>query len=98
MVIRFDGQRVQQTVDRKAEPIGVEGDPSSQRGILSEADAIVQEQKKKLDETGQLLDHVPSDIAEEVDEDQEPGPELNPEALEAARKDRKPVVENKSQA
>lgn len=90
MVVRFDSQRVQETVDRKAEPIGVEGDPSSNKGTLSEADAIVQQQKNKLDESGLLLDRVPSDIAEDVNEDQEPGPELNMEALEAARKDRKP--------
>ncbi|KAF2225958.1 phosphatase 2C-like domain-containing protein [Elsinoe ampelina] len=98
MLVRFDGQRVQQTVDRKTEPIGVEGDPSSQRGTMSEADAIVESQKKKLDESGQLVDHVPnSDIAEEMDEDQEPGPELNPEAVEAARKDRKPIVDKQSE-
>ena len=32
MIVRFDGQRVQQTVERKTEPIGVEGDPASQKG------------------------------------------------------------------
>ena len=93
MIVRFDGQRVQQTVDRKAEPIGVEGDPSSTRGSLSEADAIVQQQKEKLDASGQLLDRVPSNITEEVAEDQEPGPELNAAAVEAARKDRNPQPE-----
>lgn len=90
MLVRFDGQRLQQTVDRKAEPIGVEGDPISNRGSMSEADAIVQQQKEKLDASGQLMDRVPSDIVEEKDEDQEPGPELNLAAAEAARKDRNP--------
>lgn len=80
-----------QTVERRVEPIGVEGDVATQKGGISEADAIVAGQKKKLDETGEYMDRVPSDIAEEVENhDQEPGPELNPEALEAARKDRMP--------
>ena len=89
MVVRFDSQRVQQTVERRHEPIGVEGDPATQKGNVTEAEAIVLEQKKKLDESGQYLESVPANsiVEEEV---QEPGPELNPEALEAARKDRKP--------
>lgn len=93
MIVRFDGQRVQQTVENKHEPIGVDGDPASQVGGLSEADAIVQEQRKKLDESGQLLNHDKvADIAEDMEAErrkQEPGPELNPEALEAAKKERK---------
>lgn len=92
MIVRFDSQQVQATVERKTEPIGVEGDPASQRGGLSEAEAIVLEQRKKLDDSGERLDRMPSDITEE--EEQEPGPELNPEALEAARKDRKPQPGN----
>lgn len=95
MIVRFDGQLVQQTVDRKTDPIGVEGDPTSRNGGMSEVDAIVQSQKKKLDESGELLDHVPSiDAADEINQDLGSGPELNPEALEAARKDRNPIVEN----
>lgn len=89
MVVRFDSQAVQQTVERKVEPIGVDGDPSSQKGGVSEAEAIIAEQRKKLDESGELLDRVPSDINEE-EESVDPGPELNVEAVEAARKDRKP--------
>lgn len=89
MVVRFDGQRVQQTVDRRHEPIGVEGDPATQKGNLTEAEAIVLEQKKKLTDSGEYLERVPTDSITE-EEEQEPGPELNPEALEAARKDKKP--------
>jgi len=88
MVVRFDSAKVQQTVEAKAEPIGVDGDPASQKGSISETEAIVMEQRRKLDESGLLLDRMPSDITEE--EESEPGPELNPEALEAARKDKKP--------
>jgi len=89
MVVRFDSQRVQQTVDRQQEPIGVEGDAPDQKGGMSEAEAIVLEQRQKLEESGEKADRMPSDIMEE-EEDAEPGPELRPEALEAARKDRKP--------
>lgn len=88
MVVRFDNQAVQQAVDRKAEPIGVEGDPSTQKGGISETEAIISRQKEMLHESGEYLDRVPSDILEE--EEAEPGPELNPAALEAARKDKKP--------
>jgi len=95
MLVRFDGQRVLQTVEHQTEPIGVEGDPASQKGVLSETEAIVLEQRKKLDDSGQRLDRIPTnDIQEEEGEEApgggEAGPELNPEALEAARKDRKP--------
>ncbi|THV80410.1 MgPP2CL-1, protein phosphatase 2C-like protein 1 [Aureobasidium pullulans] len=90
MIVRFDNQALQQTVERKVEPIGVDGDPAAQKGGVSEADAIVSEQRKKLDESGELLDRVPSDVNEEQEEKVDPGPELNIEAVEAARKDRKP--------
>ena len=90
MTVRFDNQKVQETVQNKAEPIGVEGDPPSKQGGRSEAENIVLESKKKLDESGgEQLDRITTDIIEEQAE-AEPGPELNPEALEAARKDNKP--------
>lgn len=93
MTVRFDGQRVQQTVENKTEPIGVEGDPPAQKGNMSEADAIVLEQKMRLGDGGDRLDRASADRIAEETEDQEPpepGPELNAEALEAARKDKKP--------
>lgn len=91
MVIRFDSGAVQKTVDKALEPIGVEGDPASKSGGITESEALVRNQKKHLDETGESLERIPSDLVEEVEEqDQEAGPELNPEALEAARKDKKP--------
>lgn len=90
MVVRFDSQAVQQTVDRKTEPIGVEGDPATQKGGISETEAIISRQKEILHESGELLDRVPSDIVEEEEQEQEPGPELNAAAVEAARKDKMP--------
>ena len=90
MVIRFDSKAVQETVEKKTEPIGVEGD-AKQSG-LTEAEAIVLESKKKLDESGGGLDRVPTELIEQQQREVEtdPGPELNAEALQAARKDNKP--------
>ena len=53
MVVRFDNKALQQTVDRKTELIGVEGDPSStKKGGISEADAIVGEARKSMGDVG----------------------------------------------
>ncbi|KAK5242786.1 mgpp2cl-1, protein phosphatase 2C-like protein 1, partial [Cryomyces antarcticus] len=75
------------TVKRIAEPIGVDGDPPTTRGGLSEAEAIVLQSRKKLDETeDDQLEKVPSDVIREESEEPEPGPELNLEAPILARK------------
>ncbi|KAK3650705.1 mgpp2cl-1, protein phosphatase 2C-like protein 1 [Elasticomyces elasticus] len=97
MVVRFDSKAVQQTVAQEVEPIGVDGDPATKKGGVSEAEAIVMEQKAKLEQTGEKLDRIPSDLEETVEEHkaaQEPGPELNPEAVEMARKDREGSAPN----
>lgn len=94
MVVRFDSKAVQQTVNQQAEPIGVEGDPPTKQGGISEAEAIVMESKKKLEDNGEALDRIPSDLIEQEEEhDAEPGPELNAEALQKARKDTKAAPE-----
>ncbi|KAK4541003.1 hypothetical protein LTR36_008372 [Oleoguttula mirabilis] len=88
MVVRFDSKAVQQTVANEAEPIGVDGDPATKQGGLTEAEAIVLESKRKLNDSsdvGAPVDKIPSDLVEEQEE-AEPGPELNPEALEKAKK------------
>lgn len=88
MVVRFDSKAVQQNVANQAEPIGVEGDPATKSGGLTEAEAIVLESKKKLDQSGAPLEQVSTEqIIQEQEHHAEPGPELNPEALEKARKD-----------
>lgn len=49
MIVRFDSKALQQSVDRKTEPIGVEGDsPSTIKGGISEADAIIKEARKSM--------------------------------------------------
>lgn len=97
MVVRFDNKALQQAQESKDNLIGVEGDPASKSGGISEAEAIVSETKKQLDEGGDLSAlsrPTTGEIMEEVAEKQEPGPELNPAALEAARKDTKPQVDS----
>ena len=88
MVVRFNNKALQETVERKTEPIGVEGDPpSTKKGGISEADAIVKEARKSMGDVGKL--GTESEIPEEVqkgrfsqeiieeEEEKEPGPELN---------------------
>lgn len=86
MIVRFNNRLVQDTVERKVDLIGVEGDPLTLKGYISETEAIVTRQKKQLDESGEGLERVSTEmIAEEEDEDAEPGPELNVEALKSAK-------------
>ncbi|KAI9711859.1 MAG: Protein phosphatase 2C 1 [Bogoriella megaspora] len=87
MIVRFDNKAVQNTVDRKIDPIGVEGDPPTKEGGISEAESIVLQSKKQLEENPDSIpgDHLARESIEE-EEEAEPGPELNEEALKAARK------------
>ncbi|KAI9867872.1 MAG: Protein phosphatase 2C 1 [Trichoglossum hirsutum] len=87
MIVRFDNKAVQNTVDRKVEPIGVEGDPSGKKGGISEAEAIVRDAKVKAMGEGPELQPIDSETAKEVElaNDGEPGPELLPEAAKLQR-------------
>ena len=94
MIVRFDNTAVQQTQEDGDNLIGVEGDPSTQPGGMSEVDAIVKESKQNLAdgvEPASLVRPTTSEFMEDVELNQEPGPELNPAALEAARKDQPPA-------
>lgn len=94
MVVRFDNQALQQ--NRETNLIGVEGDPSTIANGISEAEAIVNDTKNQLDGGGAPLAPVTTnDIMSDV---QETGPELNPAALEAARKDVKLTHEEMAEA
>jgi len=86
MVVRFDSKALQQTAERKTEPIGVEGDPPSVKGGISEADAIVKEARKSMSDTSRLdaseeEKHSFNNEVIEEEEEKEPGPELNPEGV-----------------
>ena len=82
MVVRFDNKALQQTVERKTEAIGVEGDPpSNKKGGISEADAIVREARKSMgdvqvDGTTEDRAGISQEIIQEEAE-KEPGPELD---------------------
>lgn len=87
MIVRFDNRALQQTVERKTEPIGVEGDPATVKGGISEADAIVQEARKSMGDNGkgeppeEEKKRLSQEVLREVEEEQEPGPELDPEGV-----------------
>lgn len=90
MVVRFDNSKLQAT--QQQSDIGVEGDVSS-KGAVTEADAIVSESKKLIEQGGDplaLTQPTTKEMMTDVEQNQEGGPELNPAALEHARNDTKP--------
>lgn len=92
MVVRFDNKGLQQNQENNL--IGVDGDPSTNANGISEAEAIVNNTKNHLDGGGEPLTQLTTnEIMEDIKQNQESGPELNPAALEAARKDVKPNPE-----
>lgn len=86
MIVRFDNKALQQTVERRTEPIGVEGDPpSTKKGGISEADALVKEARKSMGDggkhlpTGDVLEEEKTRVSKEIikeEDEKEPGPEL----------------------
>lgn len=87
MLVRFDGKAVQDTVQRKAEPIGVEGDPPTKEGGISEADAIVKEARRSMggelgkpEEIEETKRRVSQEIIREESQ-HEPGPEVDLEGI-----------------
>lgn len=92
MVIRFDNKALKE--QRLAHNIGVEGDPETLRGTISEADAIVSS-VKKLQEEGMVVEPTPNAVDEAhmdaIKEEaqkarRESVPELKPEAAVEAKK------------
>ncbi|KAI9778836.1 MAG: Protein phosphatase 2C 1 [Candelina submexicana] len=88
MLVRFDTKAVQNTVDRRNELIGVEGDPlNSKKGGISEADAIVAEARKHVDQSESISPmHVSAQMSQVAEEEEgEPGPELTPQGAKQAK-------------
>lgn len=97
MVVRFDNNALQQ--NQETNLIGVEGDPSTIANGISEAEAIVNNTKNHLDGGDAPLSEITTnELMEDVKQNQESGPELNPAALEAARKDVKLTPEEMAEA
>jgi hypothetical protein len=72
MVVRFDNKAVQQTVEHKAEPIGVDGDLATKRlGGISEADAIVKEARKSMGEGPGKMSPADLKSEESIEEDKD---------------------------
>ena len=67
MIVRFDSAALRHTVEHRIEPIGVEGDPLTHRGGLSEAEAIVLEAKQKF----RYLAHRHLDVTKTAEEERE---------------------------
>ena len=89
MIVRFDGKALQQNLDHKEPPIGVEGDPSETKGGLSEADNIVKEARKSVGDVKgideDLKEEVEQEAAQETHE-KEAGPEVDAEGLKQVTK------------
>ncbi|KAK8154540.1 phosphatase 2C-like domain-containing protein [Phyllosticta citrichinensis] len=86
MIVRFDNEAL--LARQNESNIGVDGDPSSKKGGISETESILGQAKKHIGDIGEAdIDQVSNEMILE-EEEAEPGPELNPEALKAARKDK----------
>ncbi|KAI4934551.1 hypothetical protein J4E85_002409 [Alternaria conjuncta] len=83
MVVRFDNKALRQRKNDAA--MGVDGDQSTMKGGITEADAIVAQAKKSIGEPEIPVEAAAQEIIMEEAE-AEPGPELNLDAAKAARK------------
>ena len=86
MVVQFDNKIIKQTVENKVDPIGVEGDPSSIKKGISEADAIVREARKSMGNVGSdgVREEEKMKVTEDIikeEAEKEPGPELDPNGV-----------------
>jgi protein phosphatase PTC1 len=82
MIVRFDNHALKQ---RKSEALGTGADAVDSKAGISEADAIVSNARKHMADSGEDMENAgPEMIMEE--EESEPGPELNAEALKSAQK------------
>jgi protein phosphatase PTC1 len=85
MVVRFDNKALKQ---RKTEAqFGVDRDPPGMKPGISEADAIVAQAKREAGEPEVSVESAAKQVIQEEDgEQEENGPELNADAVKAARK------------
>lgn len=83
MVVRFDNKALRQRKNEAA--MGVDGDQTTLKGGITEADAIVAQAKKTIGEPEQSVETTTKEIVME-EAAAEPGPELNIEAAKAAQK------------
>lgn len=95
MVIRFDGERLKEVINRVVEPLGVHGDPSTDlTNGVSEADKIVEGARKSMVNAGimdnpETVEEARKKIIRKMAEE-ESGPEL------AINDQNKPEVDDKT--
>jgi hypothetical protein len=99
MVVRFDATKLQANTSTD---IGVESDPATkEKGAVSEVEMIVGEAKRHSglasipSNTSNALSDGESEELKQINEEQEPGPELTPEGNAEAEKI---LLEKNSQA
>jgi len=86
MTVRFNTRAVQDTVEARVEPIGVEGDASSNLpGGVTEAEAIVEAAKRTMPSVEEGTGESSVRTISEDARPQEPQPELAVDALEKAK-------------
>ncbi|KAL9101710.1 MAG: hypothetical protein Q9163_003053 [Psora crenata] len=94
MVVRFDSKAVSRKIERVSSPIGVEGDPlSTKKGGISEADHLVDEARKSMNDagvpTGEMEEAEKMRVSQEIvkeEEQKEAGPEIEKEPKVVAMK------------
>jgi protein phosphatase PTC1 len=67
--------------------MGVEGDPATLKGGVTEAEAIVAQAQKSIGEPGQSVESAAKEVIME-DSETKPGPALSLEAAKAAQKNK----------
>ena len=89
MIIRFDSKILQSNA---VSNIGVETDPAAKaKGAVTEVEMIVDEAKRQSGLGDTIVssdgsqDDLKHDVIKELNEEQEPGPELTTEGLEVAK-------------
>jgi len=85
MVVRFDNKALRQRKNEAA--MGVDGDQSTMKGGITEAEAIVAQAKRSIGEPEQSVESATKEIVmAEAAQEPAPAPELNMEAAKAAQK------------
>jgi protein phosphatase PTC1 len=86
MTVRFNTRAVQDTVEARVEPIGVEGDASSNLpGGVTEAEAIVEAAKRTMPSVEEGAAEPSIESTSQDARPQEPQPTLAVDALEKAK-------------
>jgi protein phosphatase PTC1 len=85
MIVRFDPKKLQSNTTTD---IGVESDVSHEKGAISEVEMIVSEARRLSNVGESSIDDSSEDLKkiQEIEEEQEPGPELTPEGKQEAER------------